>query len=305
LRHPPEAQTNRLWPSTLASSFHCSALAAQGHSGSVTAAASLAFLCVSVDGVWSPEHLGGTPSARRPGWKSAPGPVRATTLGNGSPGVVARSDVDARLTVVQVRPGGVAPAGRRHRNQRRDIGRQPLAAQAQASPSGWVAAPATAASSAGRAHSAATARPPRRRTPPSAAALARVVLAGARPPPGSGCCPCAPGGLEDRDAGRGDLSDPVHYDQRLHLSRERQGTAALTRDAAVEFHCPLNSLALTGGHGNSRPTRRSWTRLDGARRPWVTPSPSTTPSLVRRSPEFIQPCCCCFDQPCIRHVDTG
>ena len=26
---------------------------------------------------------------------------------------------------------------------------------------------------------------------------------------------------------------------------------------------------------------------------------------MRRSPEFIQPCTCYFDQPCISHADTG
>jgi hypothetical protein len=52
--------------------------------------------------------------------------------------------------------------------------------------------------------------------------------------------------------------------------------------------------------------RGAWTWMEcTCSTPWMTPSPSTTPSLVRRSPEFIQPCRCCFHQPCIRHADTG
>jgi len=33
--------------------------------------------------------------------------------------------------------------------------------------------------------------------------------------------------------------------------------------------------------------------------------PQCLRTLLRRSPEFIQPCRCCFDQPCISHADTG
>jgi hypothetical protein len=51
--------------------------------GYVTAAASLAFLCRSVVGVWSPEHLGWDAIGPETRLEERTGPVRATTPGTG------------------------------------------------------------------------------------------------------------------------------------------------------------------------------------------------------------------------------
>ena len=87
-----------LWPSTLGHSFSCCALAAQGR-WRVRNAGRLGG--VSPVGRWlgmrclACAPLGPCQSAPETGWTHAPGPVRATTPGQGCPGVVARSDVDA------------------------------------------------------------------------------------------------------------------------------------------------------------------------------------------------------------------
>src|SRR5215212_6798121 len=59
-------------------------------------------------------------------------------------------EVDAGLALVLVCPGGVTPAGQGHRDQRADIDRQTPPGPGPAIPSGRLAAPAAAASSAGR-----------------------------------------------------------------------------------------------------------------------------------------------------------
>jgi hypothetical protein len=51
---------------------------------------------------------------------SAPARSGLRPRGPVCPGVGARSEVDARLAVVQVRPGGMPRAGQGHGNQRRD-----------------------------------------------------------------------------------------------------------------------------------------------------------------------------------------
>src|SRR5215207_8245365 len=51
-------------------------------------------------------------------------------------GVVARSEVDAWPAVVEVRPGGMPPAGQGHRDQRADIDRQAFAGPGPAVPKG-------------------------------------------------------------------------------------------------------------------------------------------------------------------------
>jgi hypothetical protein len=71
------------------------------------------------------KRLAARPSA--PGDRATrPSPVRVTAPGTGIPGAVHRSDVDARLVAVEVRPRRMGPTGRAHGDQRRDIGRQSL-----------------------------------------------------------------------------------------------------------------------------------------------------------------------------------
>jgi hypothetical protein len=84
---------------------------AAARSWAVTPAASLAFLGRSVVGCASPAHPPDTIGSRRPGWIAYLARSGLRPRGWVASGVVARSEVDARLAVVQMRPGDMAPSG--------------------------------------------------------------------------------------------------------------------------------------------------------------------------------------------------
>jgi hypothetical protein len=90
---------------------------------SVTPASSLAFLSRSVAGCASSPAHPGMPTG--PGDRLDERPARSGLRPRGHP-ARGRSTLRGRCSVrgVQVRPGGVVPAGQRHRDQRADIDRQ-------------------------------------------------------------------------------------------------------------------------------------------------------------------------------------
>ena len=107
-RQPPRMAQGHLWPS------HPQAFLVR----SVTAAAAaLAFFGRSVVGVWSPEHLGGTPSAGDQAGRAHPARSGATTPGQGcSQG---RSVLRGRWTARRCRPARLPDARPSRRPRRR------------------------------------------------------------------------------------------------------------------------------------------------------------------------------------------